>query len=153
MSERAKEPEKKLRVRAVPWTTSLEDRTKAAAGGPPAYVQRAIRLEREIDAFFVRAGKEHASIMRFVDMRRREERSPAVIEATVLRCNARWKKWVDAEDRFEAVNATIEAYNRDFPAERNAALKYVPVNRATFEPKNLLAPQDLYERFPLATSS
>jgi hypothetical protein len=131
----------------------MEEQTKAALGGPPAYVRRALRVEGRVDALFARAAKRHAAIMRFVEMRRREGRSFAVVEATIERCNARWKKWVEADDRFDAVNAEIEAYNRHYPVERNAALKHVPLDQVTFEPKASLGPADVYARFPLATSS
>lgn len=140
-------------MRAVPWKTSLADRTKAALGEVPAYVRRARNLERNLDALFARGAKRYEGIMRFVAMRQREGRSEAVVRGTIERCNARWRRWVEADDRFARINAEIAAYNEYYPEERQAALKHVPLDQVTFEPRAPLGPDDLYARFPFATAT
>ena len=154
MVDRAKDPDPRPpRVRAVPWKTPLAERTKAALGEAPAYIRRARNLERNIDLLFARAEKRHEGIMRFVALRQREGRSEAVVRGTIERCNARWRKWVEAEDRFTRINAEIAAYNENYPDERQAALKHVPLDQVTFEPRDPIGPDDLYARFPLATAT
>ena len=70
-------------------------------GEPPAYVKRALRVERAVEALMARAERRYKALLRFVDLRRREleaaaghprkeRRLRARLEETVARCNARW---------------------------------------------------------------
>ena len=157
-----KEP---IRTRAVPWKTSLADRVAGQLGEPPAYVKRLILLERSVDSLFALAGRRHAALFKFVELRRkelaaaaghtrREKRARSILEATIARCNVRWKKWLHAEGRFDAVNAEIESFNRNYISERIAALKYVPHNEALAQEasskRTPMGPPDVLERYPFA---
>jgi hypothetical protein len=160
-----KEP---IRTRAVPWKTSLADQVAGQLGEPPAYVKRLVSLERSVDSFFALAGRRHAVLFKFVELRRkelvavegharREKRARAVVEGTIVRCNARWQKWLDAEGRFDGINAQIKSFNRNYVSERIAALKYVPHFEVLAQEESCnrepVGPRDVFERYPFAPTA
>jgi len=155
VAERKKE---RVRIRATPWKTALPDQILGSLGEPPAYVKRALRVERATEALFARAERRYRALHRFVDLRRaeleaaagsprKERKLRARLEGTVARCNARWKKWLEAEGRFDEVNGEIEGYNRYYVQERQAALKYLPLWAARADDKPLLGPDDVLQRY------
>ena len=145
-------------MRATPWKKELPEQVFGLLGEPPAYVKRVLRVERAIEVLFARAERRHRALRRFVDLRRkeleaaaghprRERRLRARLEETVERCNARWRKWLEAEGRFDDVNREIDGYNRYYLLERQAALKYVPFHAVRAEPKQPLGPDDVLSRY------
>ena len=155
MPERRKE---RPHIRATPWKKALPDQTLDLLGEPPAYVKRALRVERAVESLFAQAERRHAKLKRFVDWRRREweaakdnpkraRRMQKRLEETIARCNARWTKWLEAEGRFDAVNREIDGFNRYYMLERQAALKWVPLKAAQVEKKSPLGPKDVLARF------
>jgi len=145
-------------IRATPWKKSLPDQALDLIGEPPAYVKRALRVERAVEALFRPAERHHAKLKRFVDWRRREweaarghpkkeMRLQKRLAETVARCNARWIKWLEADGRFDAVNREIEGFNRYYMLERQAALKWVPLKAAQVEKKKPLGSADVLARF------
>jgi len=147
------------RFRAVPWKTSTAERVEGALGEIPAYVKRALRVERAVDALFRAAERRYREGLRFVALRRRErdaaagarasERAERVLAGTVDRFNARWAHWLKKDGRYAAVNAEIEGYNRWYAVERQCAVKYVPLDSIRQEKRAPLGPDDLLARFPL----
>ncbi|MHC4940514.1 MAG: hypothetical protein ACYTHK_16365 [Planctomycetota bacterium] len=147
------EPKKERpRVRATPWKTALPDQILGSLGEPPAYVKRALRVERAVEALMARAGRRYKALERFVDLRKKEldaapprkrGRYEKRLDETVQRCNARWKKWLEADGRFDHVNAEIDGFNRYYVQERQAALKYLPLWAAHVEDKPPFGPEDV----------
>jgi len=147
------------RIRAVPWKTSTAERVEGALGEIPAYVKRALRVERAVDALLRKAERRYREGLRFVALRRRErdaatgerarERARHVLAETVDRFNARWAHWLGKDGRYAAVNAEIEGYNRWYAVERQCAVKYVPLDSIRQEKRAPLGPGDLLARFPL----
>ena len=134
---------RKVRIRAVPWTTSTADKVKGMLGELPAYVKRARRVERLIEGLFHAAGEAYDERMRFVRIRKSTR--------SVARFNKRWEQWLDeeaGEAELDAVNEQIEAYNRFFPVERQAAVKHVALHKLDFEPKEPVTRDDLLAKFP-----
>ena len=115
---------KRIHIKAVPWKTSLADRTAGAIGEPPAYVKRLISLERNQETLFVLAAKEYEKLQRFVKLRREQGDDVRLAEATE-RFNRKWTEWVEDEERYVHINAEIESFNKNYMLERQAALKYL----------------------------
>lgn len=145
-------------MRATPWKTELPDQALGMLGEPPAYVKRILRLDRAVDALFAHAERRYRTLSRFVDLRRaeleaaagqprKERRLRRRLEETVERCNARWRKWLEAEGRFDDVNREIDDFNRYYMLERQAALKYVPLSAVGMEQRRRLGPGDLLARY------
>lgn len=76
------------------------------------------------------------------------ERALAALRESVGRFNARWERWIDEEAPLAEVNRHIDGYNRHYEFERQCALKYVPLNRITFEKRAPLDGADLLEQLP-----
>ena len=153
----------RLRIRAVPWKKSLGEQTLDMLGEPPAYVKRALRVERATEQLFARAARRYAKLRRFVDLRRRELEAAAGrprkerrlrtrLGETVARCNARWMKWLEADGRYDEVNREIEGFNRYYALERLAALKFVPLWAAGVPPGEPLGPADVLARYCLMST-
>lgn len=82
---------------------------------------------------------------------RRQKRAIRALDGTIERCNARWQKWLDADGRYDDVNAEIESFNRNYLFERNAALKYVPHNQVDPQTRDPIGPANLIARYPFAS--
>jgi hypothetical protein len=158
------EPKKERpRIRATPWKRALPEQTLDLLGEPPAYVKRSMRVERAVDVLFARAQRRYAALKRFVDLRRaeweaagrprRERRARKRLDETIERCNARWMKWLEADGRFDEVNAEIDGFNRYYMQERQAALKYVPLWAARVADKSPLGPPEILAKLPLFAAS
>ncbi len=151
---------KRPRVRAVPWKTTTAERVKGALGELPAYVKRALRVQRAIDALFSTAERRYRDGLRFITIRQRElaaakgrgiARAERALAGTVARFNGRWQRWVENPGRYIAVNAEIDGYNEWYAFERQCAVKYVPLDSIKKEQRARLGATDLLARFPLVT--
>lgn len=148
-------------MRATPWKRAVSEQVLDHIGEPPAYVKRAARLERAVEALHARAERHYRSLTRFVELRRKElaaalarkkERAQRRLDETVDRCNARWRKWLEADGRYDAVNRQIDDFNRYYNLERQAALKHVPMSFVRADPKDHLGPEDLLQRYRLMST-
>ena len=88
-------------------------------------------------------------------MRRRGEpqRSLEALGESVARFNSRWRRWVEEEAELDELNRQVDGYNRHYRDERQAALRYVPVNKVGFEPKPPVTTEDVLARLPLLPTS
>jgi hypothetical protein len=149
---------KPLHIRATPWRTPLDEQVRAGMGELPAYVRRARRCERKIEALFLLAARERNRLLRFVRLRkrqlrtepagRRRDRARANLRASIARFNRLWERWIVEESPVEDVNREIEAYNRFYPFERECAVRWVPLDRLEFEKRGLLTRDEIRVRFP-----
>jgi hypothetical protein len=149
------EEPRKAHVRAVPWTTPTEEKVKGALGEIPAYVRRARRVEDAVEALHREAAEIREEMLRFVVLRRKrveESDDPRALEAlrtSIRRFNRRWEAWIREEAPIDRVNDRIDGYNRHYRMERQCALKYVPLDKVAFTPKERITPESLLEEYPL----
>jgi hypothetical protein len=80
---------------------------------------------------------------------REVERTVAALRESVGRFNTRWERWIDEEAPLAEVNRQVDGYNRHYEFERQCALKYVPLDKVTFEKRAPLDRADLLERLPV----
>lgn len=146
---------RKARIRAVPWTTSTEEKVMGALGEIPAYVRRARRVEKSIAALHREACEVREEMLRFVVLRRKrveETGDPRALDAlrtSIRRFNRRWPEWLAGEAPLDRVNEEIDGYNRHYRMERQCAVKYVPLDKIAFTKKERITVESMLDRYPL----
>lgn len=149
-----------VRVRAVPWTTTTEERIGRIAQGLPAYLRRARALERSLERLEALVGARYARELRRVEVRSRacehavvrgrgEARARSMLEAAEAAFDRRWLRWLERELDLRPLNDEIERFNRYYPIERQCALRHVPVNALPFRPREPVRVAALLRRYPL----
>ena len=61
-----------LRIHAVPWKTSTEQKIKGALGEVPAYIRRARRMEEAVERLYVEVAEVREGFLEFTCLRLRE---------------------------------------------------------------------------------
>jgi hypothetical protein len=77
------------------------------------------------------------------------EKALADLGSSILRFNARWLTWTEQEAPLANVNRLIDNYNRYYRFEKQCAVRYIPLDRIDFTPRQPLTGADVLAELSL----